>query len=451
MKSVRSEPGWSAATALVVVLLVLPGFWMISPIEAVSPRSSVAAGSTDIADGFYTVRTSQTVNGTASLTNFYCGGTTAYGACMVPAGLTYVPPAHLVIASELKEPFLNHTRNALFEYNASTSQYSSPQNISCGPWGPYYPGVGEYVLVPCFNSGADRPTYILVMNYVTGAIVGNLTDAIGASTMTYDPSNGLVYAGGGDSVLMINLRNLTVVGTFRIPGAWFGGPPEGWAVAFGVPFAYDVSSNSLIIPSSNASLMVVNPATGAVELSLPLPSWAMAIAFSRASDQLLVSTFNASTVSVFNAGTYALEGRVSIPACVDYDCSRPNDANQILFDPAHGDAYLVSTMALIALNLSTISIVGEVPDYGEGPQASSVFVPSLEQVIGTWLLPILMNPGFQVQVYHGNYSTVTSFLWLPPVVGLAVLYGLIGVAIAVPVVWVVLRWRRGPHPAVRGP
>lgn len=448
MESSRGRTRRSWVAIVVTLLLVAPTVLLVSPAHAMPAHSVVARGGTNIGDGFYTVTTHQTVNGTAFFTNFYCGGRTAFQACIIPGGLTYVPSANLVIVSTLHEQGYNHTRNALFEFNPVTSQYTVPENISCVPWGPYYPGVGEYVLVPCFNDSADRLTSILVVNFTSGAAVSFVADTVGGSAMAYDSANGVVYVGGGDAVEMIDLANLTPVGTLAIAGALFGSPTEGW-VTYGVPFAYDPSANSLVVPASGQDMIVANPGTGAVESTVPLPSWTMAIAFDPASDQVLASTFNASTVSVFNGRTFALEGRVTIPACIDYDCSQPNDANQILFDPSHGDAYLVTTMALLTLNLSSLSIVGVVPDYAEGPQASAVFIPSVDQVVGTWSFIIMPNPGFRVQLYYGNYSALTSLLWLPPAVGFIVIYVLVGLAIAAPVAWIVVRWWRGPHPAVR--
>lgn len=188
------------------------------------------------------------------------------------------------------------------------------------------------------------------------------------------------------------------------------------------------------MPSETGGLIGVDPATGAVEENLALPAPALALAIDPTTGQLFVSTINSTTetssVLVFNAATYALEATLSIPNCVDYVCGEPNGVNQFLFDPAHGDVYFVSTMAFFAVNLTTLGVVSVLEDYGDGSQLSSVFVPGLNLVFGTYEA-LIVGPGFVLALSHGSQPFLSQLLWLPTSVAELLLAGVVGVVLAV--------------------
>lgn len=146
-------------------------------------------------------------------------------------------------------------------------------------------------------------------------------------------------------------------------------------------------------------------------------------------------------MSVFDAASFALEARFTIPSCVQNDCASPNDVNEILVDPSHGDAYLVITVGLFSLNLSTLSLVGTTFDYGNGPEASSTYDPITDQIFSTYAI-YQLGPGLLVQLHHGTVPVLTSLLWLPPVLGELTVFQLTVGGIVALAVWVRNRRRR---------
>ncbi len=165
---------------------------------------------------------------------------------------------------------------------------------------------------------------------------------------------------------------------------------------------------------------------------------ALAVTVDSGTNQILVSTFNPSSVEVFNAQSYAMEGQVGIPNCFNNICAQPNDVYQVLVDPTHGDAYLVSTIAFLTLNLSSLSMVGTVVGYGDGPQITAIYSPTSDRIFGTYSSIGMNGPGFVVQLFHGFYLMLTSLLWVPTAVGLLVCAAVVGALLAV------LRFRGPP-------
>jgi hypothetical protein len=185
----------------------------------------------------------------------------------------------------------------------------------------------------------------------------------------------------------------------------------------------------LIVPSTSSGLVAIDPTNGGVVAVLPLPSSPVALAVDPATDELFASSADPSSLTVFNATTYRAASTIPLPNCVRGDCVSPNDANQLLIDPTHGDAYLVSTDALFALNLSTLAIVAAVEDYGNGPELSSAYVPAVDRIFGTYLPASIPGPGFMLQLDHGSYTVVSSILWLPTAIGILVAGALCGGAL----------------------
>jgi hypothetical protein len=205
---------------------------------------------------------------------------------------------------------------------------------------------------------------------------------------------------------------------------------------------YDPSTYRLIIPSTQKSLLIFDPGNGLVVGSISLPAPVEALGIDPATNQLFASTVSSdyvSGLSVFNARTYALEKTMTFPSCIDNDGASSNAIHQILIDPSHGDAYLVGTLSLFTLNLSTLSLVGTAVDYGDGDQLSAAYVPTTDQIFYTYLPLGMTSPGLSVQLHHGRIDVLTSVLWLPGTVGAIAAAQVVAAGIAI--AWVQFRER----------
>ncbi len=442
-------------------LFLVAGVLMFAPpIQVlVSPPHLIGGGhaidGTNAGDGLYTLTPVQQVSASAHWDNFYCPHPWP-NACTNALGVVFIPSGNLMIISEGQCGVnCNSTRNALVEYNVVTGEYGPPLGLNCYPGSPFYPGEGTDYFVPCGNYVQNWASIVSV-NYQNETIVANISNPVNAMSLAYDSSNGLLYggaAGPANGLVVINPTSGSLIGTFQVQGATF--IPGYWFPTSAYTLVYDSATDRLILPSTTNRLLVVDPVNGTVMTSVPLPSRVESLAIDPASNQLFAATDNATTyvsgLSVLNAKTYALEASLVLPNCVENECAQSNSIDQILPDPLHGDAYLVSSVALFTLNLSTLSLVGTIEDYGDGPPVSATYIPSLDQVISTYAI-YGEGPGLLVQLHHGSVSVLTSLLWLPPTLGAVVI--ILSVAVGIGVIlfrvraW---RWRRRglPPPPLR--
>lgn len=435
------RPGTSTRVYVAVAVLFLVGTVPALASLGSTARGAGAPGNVDLGDGFFATTTVQQVSASTYWDNFNCPSQAQFGWCVDPIGVAYLPSARMAVLSEGHCPFFcNTTRNALVEYYPVNGTFSSPLDLGCFPYAPYFPGTGNEYFVPCYNENGS--TSILAVDDQTNTLVGNFLDPIDATTMTADSSNGLLVVGAGSTVVLLSPSTGAVESTIRVANATF--TPDGFGVG-GYTMVYDPLTDQLIVPSTGNALIRIDLVNGTVAGTVPLPALAESLAVDTATDQLLAATVSddsTSGFSVFNAKTYSVEARMTLPNCIDYTCATPNQVNQILVDPLHGDAYLVGTLSLFTLNLSTLSLVGTTEDYGDGSQFSSAYIPSTDQIIYTYAVQEIEGPGLLVQLHHSTYPSLNSLLWLPPTFGAltAVQLGAAGFAIG----WV--RVRDGRHP-----
>ena len=399
---------------LVVLVLGLP-LVLIPSISSPGPTAKV--GGFDLGDGLADFPTAQSVSATPYWDDFNCP-TPAY--CNWDIGIAYVPSAGIAIVAEGHCTGLegcNETNNQLVEFDPSESAYSIPLLLNCTPQNPFYPDEGTAVYVPCV-SGATGLWTILELDYQSGRIVGNISDSIGSTAMAYDATNGLLYSGQGAFLQAINPQTSSVEWTVRIPNATFTANDSvipGWFT-----LVYDPLTDQLIAPSTLNSLLAIDPTNGAVEAELPVPAPVLSLAIDPSTKQLFAATVDQSyrsVVTVFDALSYRSLATLAIPGCIDNVCAEPDDVNVMLIDPTHGDVYLVVTVGFITLNLSSLSFVGITEGYGDGDQGSAVYVPGLDQIIGTYPSLALPAPGFLVQLHHSTYLILAELLWQPPLAG----------------------------------
>jgi hypothetical protein len=411
--------------ALVVLLLA---FSWIGSFAAPGPIPT----STDweVGAGLATMGAVQRVGGQAYWDTF-CPP--AQGYCMAPAGLAYVPSAQLVLLTEITSFELGGQWggiNATLEFSTSTLELTAPARLNCSPLVPFYPGIGVDVYVPCWNNTVS----LLAIDVQTLSVVASMTPPpnLYGNSMAYDPTNGLIYWGTAQNDLVsMDPVNNTIVGIIPVPAANI---PEGEWLSSSYGLSYDSATNALLMPSSSDGLLAVDPESGATEQVIPLVGPAVSLATDAATNQLFVSTGGITTatssVEVFNAATYAREETLAIPNCVYNNCAEPNEVNQVLLDPAHGDAYLVTTTGLFAVNLTTLSMSTVMTDYGDGPQETGVYIPSLDAIFGTYE-PDQIGPGYVATLHHTTSSFLSTLLWMPTSVALLLLAGGTGVILAV--------------------
>jgi hypothetical protein len=433
--------GWKLSQIFAVgVLLLLPGLLALAP-GVTSERGTTATGATNIGDGLYTLTSVQQVNATPYWDNFNCPSQAQFRWCVDAVGLTYVSPANLVVFTEGACGYgCGGARNSVVQYYAANGTYGTPLGLNCFPGVPYFPGVGEDLFIPCSNYNQSWSSVIEV-NYQTNTVVANISGAAGATVLAYDSVTGMVIGGGGTTLVVINPATGVVASRFQVPNATFL-PANGFGSN---TLVYDPATNSLIVPSTTNKLFSVDPTSGKVESSIPLPAAGESLAIDPAANLLFATTVNisgqkptyAGIGSVFSAGTFAREAQFSIAPCVNNICAG-SDVDQILPDPAHGDAYFVGTTALYALNLSTLTLVGATEDYGDGWVESATYVPTTGQILLTYAPPIMTGPGLMLQLHHRTITVLTSFLWLPPIYGALTLLLLV-VAVILVVVYVQVR------------
>ncbi len=392
------------------------------------PRSP--AGSGGVGGGLVGLSDEQSV-GAVAYWDTFCPSTSPGSGCVVPEGLAYVPGANLIVLTEEHVPgsVVPTGPDAVQEFNPTTFQESPAVDVGCLPLVPFYPGSGGDVFIPCQNGSANS---ILVFNAVLETVVARVPVPFDIAAMAYDPTAGYVdvlgtaTAGGSGSFLgLVDPSGAALVRAIPLgPQVTAGEFPAGeYAMVF------DPVTDRLIVPSTSSGLVAIDPTNGGVVAVLPLPSSPVALAVDPATDELFASSADPSSLTLFNATTYRAASTIPLPNCVRGDCVSPNDANQLLIDPTHGDAYLVSTDALFALNLSTLAIVAAVEDYGNGPELSSAYVPGVDRIFGTYLPTSIPGPGFMLQLDHGSYTVVSSILWLPTAIGILVAGALCGGAL----------------------
>jgi hypothetical protein len=422
---------WLVAAAVLAVS-VAPAVRMDG--SGIGLTSSRELAPVNLGDGFLTLSRVQNVTGAVYFDTF-CADQVPFEACATPIGLTYFSPNRLVVLTQevwSDTHYIEPNANAIVEFDPSTLQNVSYLHLGCEPGIPFYPGVGSTVWVPCSNDLWSPSGTLLGYDALSGAIVANLTYPIWSYAMTYDPRSSVVYSygwnssGPGPNVAEFNTSSpapteLSIRG-LESGGVQIGGTP---------PFAFDSVTGEILYGSNQNELLEYNISTGQSAPVVGLSSVAYALAVDAAANEILVSTNDPSTVVVLNAATYSVESQFTVPNCFNGLCAEPNDVNQILVDPTHGDAYLVSTIATLALNLSTQSLVGTVVGYGDGAQVTAAYSPSSDRIFGTYNVAGLNSPGFAVLLHHGSEVILTSVLWLPIPLGSLVAAASVGAVCAV--------------------
>lgn len=414
------------ATLLLACALMLGGLGGF--FGHVVPGLAATEAGQDLMGGLYTVTETQTVSGSTYWVSF-C----PHWYCIEPVGVTYVPSTGIIVLTEANYSFPgSHLVNAFQLVDPFTQSIGPTENLPCIPGVPYYPGIGTDVYIACWLS-----PLVTVVDGATGSVVANISTPFPVYSMAYDPSDELIYAeGAGDALAVLNPSTDTADRGPTIPGATFlvYGPAE-----YSPTMVYDPITGNLLLFAAPGNLSTVEPSTGANRTVAELPPGATALGIDPAAGFIFASLSDPSSVLVFNASTYAEVANLTIPSCEGTGgaigfCGG-NEVTAFLLDPGHGDVYFASGLALFAVNLSTLSIVGAVLTVGDGESASATFVPPVHEVWGTYEWAPMVGPGYMVNLSYGNTTTWTRFFWLPADFAVPTLGVATGVVVALLAAW----------------
>lgn len=431
---------------LVITLSITP---LHGPPQAVSfglvTTRGTATANWNIGGGFIGFSSVQDVQGTAYFASF-CSTANRSATCEDPIGLSYVAAANVVVLTEGNGSNPNLPPldpPAIIEFDPANLHIVGRTNLSCLPGMPLYPGSGFDVYIPCAGPG------LLVFNASTDRVVGTIAIPFWVISLAFDSRSGQIYAAGWnvngtDFLGEVDPATNALVQVFPISHIGLAG----FFGAGAYLLAYDPATDRLLMPNGSGpfdelgtSVVSVNPESGQVSSSFSAGATILSVSVAPQSNQILVTTNAPDEVEVFDAASYGEEAQVLLPSCLPGVCAG-GEAPAVALDPSHGDAYILTSMALDVLNLTTFSLVATIFDYGAGFQGSGVYVPSDDRVFGAYQYFDLPFPGFMVQLTHGSHQELSSLLWLPT--GL----GIFAAAVLVGVVFAVLRFR-GPAPARR--
>ncbi len=434
---------WDGHLVVVVLALaavvVLPPGSGASPLGSFSPRSSSGILGAGSAPGLVGYSTVQTVSGTPYFDTF-C----PYSVCVDPVGVTSIGTSGPVVLTEYNStgPGPPSGPNAVVEFSPTTLVQTERLNLSCEPGIPYYPGTGYEFFVPCGNATALS---LLEMNSFTDRIVGRTILPFFPTAAAYDSRSGVLFVGGSTYYSSNNFSaTLAAVDpvTGRLirldvmPNASF----QPISLLQEGALVYDPIADRLLVPSNSTGMLSVIPTTSGVDRVIPTDGSIIAIAIDAKTDQLFVSTdttapiLESGELQVFDAGSFALRSTIPLSNCSDSGCFS-GDATEILVDDSHGDAYLTSAVALDALNLSSLAIVGSVGDNGDGFQVSAVYLSSPDRIFGTYQDLDQVQPGFMIQLQHSSYQLLSEILGLPEELGILVFGIATGLLLSGIIVW----------------
>lgn len=413
----------SAAIVLVVALLA-------TPVASLSNARSAAGG---VGAGFIGVSQVQQV-GATPYWETYCPSPVASDPCTGPTGVAYIADTNELLLGEANGTFGGPPTvgpNGLTTFNATTVLPVQSLTLRCDPIAPFYPGSGPYAYVPC-ETNVSQAVYVVSIDPL--AVVANVSIPFTPGVMAFDPASGQLFVGGWNAtrsnfLAVIQTSNRTLTRVANIPGVTFGVD-----YPFPCSIVFDPITDRLLVPDDTRGIALIDPSDLTVTGNVSLGDGPASLAYSEPTSEILVGTMlnggDSGWVDILNATTYSVQATIGLPTCVHYVCVGANVASVILADPVHGDAYLLTTLALVSVNLTTLTVVGTDEDYGDGIQTSAAYVPAADRIYGTYEYVDLPSPGFALVLSHTSYEAVTELLWVPTSSGILLLGAVIGVALA---------------------
>ena len=372
-----------ATTLILVTVLPAVGLSLQLPGGDAGPsRGATPVGDTLQPPGVQDYR----VNGTPYLDS-YCP-TSAF--CMHPGGVAYVGPGNVVILTETTNYFADQGypgQNAVVMFNATTGLGPTPLPLPCIPGQPLYPGSGPDVFVPCSTQSATAG-FLFVIDWQTWEPVLNVSFPFKPNAIDYSSLRGLVYISNfTDEFASIDpvtgaIQTLaTVANASMLPSYWIG------LANFFHTLAFDPASDELIVPGLSGGLLILNSTTFSVVRGIAVPGNITSITVDDGDGLVLVSTVVAGTSSLFvlNSLSFQQVSNLVLPGCpASTPCPGPDPVDQVVVDPTHGDAYVVATSLIAALNLSELEFVGTVDVRNVfGATVSSTYAPTVDSLYGT--------------------------------------------------------------------
>jgi hypothetical protein len=432
MRRSRGPLARNLLAAGVVALLVASG---ASPSD-LAAESRGGFATFDLGAGLLRVTSVQTLSGSAYWDTF-CASQDPLASCAYPEGITYVAPGGIGVLTQTGWSAAHAYATAddgIVEFDPVALENLSWRHVDCVPGIPFYPGSGTTVWISCASPQFTNYS-VLEFDYATNTLAGQFPTSIYVAAFALDTQSGLIDAAGWNYT-----SGTAVVLTFS--GSGPAGTPAldltnvQFTPYFGnkvIAMTYDPASNSLVFPADGNGLLSVALSSGVATIVDQFLTPVSTVSFDPSNDQLFVATFDPSDVIVLNGGSFTPRATIPVPGCVEGECSVPDNVQTILFDPAHGDAYLVATVAIVGVNLTTFSTIGAIADYGDGPQESSAYVPAVDRVFGTFDAVGSNSPGIMVALSHGSFTTLSSLLWLPTSLGILALSAAVGLILGVTV------------------
>lgn len=280
-------------------------------------------------------------------------------------GFAYDAPLHSYIAS-VQNP--QEDGGWLVPFGAGAAPPTSWQTV-CNTFigSIYYPGSGPSVFVQC----GSPPAWDLVeVNATTLLPIANISLGPGAffgSFASDEANDQLYYQGLSGTVWIIDTREFEVTANVSLPG------DTGYSAG---SLAFDPTAGALLAGDwGTQSLVAINPTTGAMVSSTPLPANVTSMIAAPQVGRLYVDT--GGNITVLNASSLAPVARLPFSGGNLYYSSLDTESGQAVFS----DGY-----SILVINVTRDAIVdtsGTLPDQGNlvafGPGSVAVAVAQTQE------------------------------------------------------------------------
>lgn len=349
-----------------------------------------------------------------------CQAPSNSSSCVQVTGLLPVPGSGIILMTYTTGRTIGGSGQpaglGIGELNATTGAWTSRTLIGCEPYLPYYPGNGGIVYIPCSAPLSGANSSIVEYDYSRTSIVGDLATPTSVSALGNDPANGDLYAAfDNGSIESINPTTGAVLAQSHVfpPGS---GPDFGGAWNdLSWTLMYDSYSNLLLTQTGGSAVEALNPTNLTMVDQIPTgsPPWAMAI--DPVNRELYIGT-SAGDVLAFDAVSFEPTANMSIPSGV-CGTTAPFLADQMTFDPAHGDLYLAGFWYCLGVVNTTGNYALPSHSVGGDGNSRAAYIPDSGEILIYYPWFISVGPIVAGVLTHSQSPALTSVLGLSPLLG----------------------------------
>ncbi len=321
-----------------------------------------------------------------------------------------------------------YVKNTLFlANNTLVSGNSNPSPNGVGLQSVIYvPSNNELYATTLNTQGPGSNSVIYVLNGTTGKVIDTIEAGQATQSLTFDPSNGHIYAinRDSDSVSIINTSTNEVTGSVKV----------GYYPMYA---AYDNATGNLYVSNSfDNNVSIISTQTNTVIGSLPVGNTPNGLAFDSANGYIYVTNNGGSNITVINGSSNKVFGSIttgSYPSEAAYDPTNgyiyvannggsnitvingssntaigsitvQNNPDAIAFDSSNGYIYVTSdySSTVSAVDPNTNTVVSTVP-VGNDPEGLAVGAP------GVYIYVSSLNAGEFAGISFINSTTNTFF------------------------------------------